>query len=59
MRQNGSPILKITQVDAILDGTFYIHTHQNHRKAVEERMRAILDGKAPAMPEEGHEVFGK
>ena len=45
--------------DAILDGTFYIHTHQNHRKAVEERMQAILDGKSPAMPEEGHEVFGK
>jgi NAD(P)-dependent dehydrogenase (short-subunit alcohol dehydrogenase family) len=44
--------------DAILDGTFYIHTHQNHRKAVEERMRAIIDGKSPAMPEEGHEVFG-
>ena len=45
--------------DAILDGTFYIHTHTRHRKAVEERMRAIMDGKDPVMPEEGHEVFAK
>ena len=45
--------------DAILDGTFYIHTHENHRAAVEQRMRAILDGKRPAMPEGGHAVFGK
>jgi NAD(P)-dependent dehydrogenase (short-subunit alcohol dehydrogenase family) len=45
--------------DAILDGTFYIHTHENHRAAVEERMRAILDGGRPALPEGGHAVFGK
>ena len=45
--------------DAILDGTFYIHTHENHRAAVEQRMQAILDGKRPAMPEGGHAVFGK
>ncbi len=44
---------------AILDGTFYIHTHENHRAAVEQRMKAILDGKAPAMPEAGHGVFAK
>ena len=45
--------------DAILDGTFYIHTHTNHRQAVERRMKAIIDAKAPVMPEEGHEVFAK
>jgi NAD(P)-dependent dehydrogenase (short-subunit alcohol dehydrogenase family) len=45
--------------DAILDGAFYIHTHENHRAAVEERMRAILDGDRPALPEGGHAVFGK
>jgi short-subunit dehydrogenase len=45
--------------DAILDGTFYIHTHENHRAAVEARLQAILDGKKPAMPEGGHAVFGK
>jgi NAD(P)-dependent dehydrogenase (short-subunit alcohol dehydrogenase family) len=44
---------------AVLDGTFYIHTHTNHRKAVKERMQAIMDGDHPAMPEEGHEVFAK
>jgi NAD(P)-dependent dehydrogenase (short-subunit alcohol dehydrogenase family) len=45
--------------EAILDGTFYIHTHENHRRAVEQRMRAILDGARPAVPEGGHAVFGK
>ena len=45
--------------DAILDGTFYIHTHENVRAAVEGRMQGILDAKAPAMPEGGHAVFGK
>ena len=45
--------------DAILDGTFYIHTHANFRAAVEQRMQGILDGKRPAMPEGGHAVFGK
>ncbi|MFP6638766.1 MAG: SDR family NAD(P)-dependent oxidoreductase [Myxococcota bacterium] len=45
--------------DAILDGTFYIHTHENHRKAVEQRMQGILDAKEPAMPEGAHAVFGK
>jgi NAD(P)-dependent dehydrogenase (short-subunit alcohol dehydrogenase family) len=45
--------------DAILDGTFYIHTHENHRAAVTARMQAILDGKRPAMPEGAHAVFGK
>ena len=45
--------------DAILDGTFYIHTHENFRAAVEQRMQGILDAKAPAMPEGGHAVFGK
>ncbi len=45
--------------DAILDGTFYIHTHENVYAAVEKRMQAILDGKRPAMPEGGHAVFGK
>lgn len=45
--------------DAILDGTFYIHTHENHRAAVTARMQGILDGKRPAMPEGAHAVFGK
>ena len=45
--------------DAIRDGTFYIHTHENVRAAVEGRMQGILDAKAPAMPEGGHAVFGK
>ena len=45
--------------DAILDGTFYIHTHENFRAAVEQRMQGILDGKRPALPEGGHAVFGK
>ena len=45
--------------DAILDGTFYIHTHENVYAAVEKRMQAILDGKRPAMPDGGHAVFGK
>ena len=45
--------------DAILDGTFYIHTHENVHAAVKGRMQGILDGKAPAMPEGGHAVFGK
>jgi NAD(P)-dependent dehydrogenase (short-subunit alcohol dehydrogenase family) len=45
--------------DAVLDGTFYIHTHENVRAAVEQRMQAILDGKRPAMPEGGHAVFNK
>ena len=45
--------------DAILNGTFYIHTHDNVRAAVEGRMQGILDAKAPAMPEGGHAVFGK
>jgi len=45
--------------DAILDGTFYIHTHQNHHAAVEARMRAILDAKQPAEPEGGQAVFTK
>jgi NAD(P)-dependent dehydrogenase (short-subunit alcohol dehydrogenase family) len=45
--------------DAILDGTFYIHTHENHRAAVEARMQGILDGKRPAMPEGAHAVFSK
>ena len=44
---------------AVLDGTFYIHTHTNHRDAVEKRMKAIIEAKAPVMPEEGHEVFAK
>lgn len=42
---------------AILDGTFYIHTHENFRTAVEQRLQAILDGKRPAMPEGGPLVF--
>lgn len=46
-------------LDAILDGTFYIHTHENHRAAVTARMQGILDGKRPAMPEGAHAVFGK
>jgi NAD(P)-dependent dehydrogenase (short-subunit alcohol dehydrogenase family) len=44
---------------AILDGTFYIHTHEGFRTAVEQRLRAILDGKRPALPEGGHAVFGR
>ena len=43
--------------DAIRDGTFYIHTHRKARPAVEQRMRAILDGTRPALPEDGHGVF--
>jgi len=45
--------------DAILDGTFYIHTHQNVRRAVEERMQGILDARRPALPEGGQAVFSK
>ncbi len=45
--------------DAILDGTFYVHTHEGHRAAVEERLQAILDGKRPALPEGGHAVFSR
>jgi short-subunit dehydrogenase len=45
--------------DAVLDGTFYIHTHENHRLAVEQRMRGILDGKGPATPDGGQAVFTK
>ena len=45
--------------DAILDGTFYIHTHENVRSAVEKRMRGILDARRPALPDGGHAVFGK
>lgn len=45
--------------DAILDGTFYIHTHENMRAAVEARMQGILDAKRPALPGGGHGVFGK
>jgi len=44
---------------AILDGTFYIHTHENVYAAIEGRMQGILDAKAPAMPAGGHAVFGK
>ncbi|NQZ95427.1 MAG: SDR family NAD(P)-dependent oxidoreductase [Myxococcales bacterium] len=45
--------------ESILDGTFYIHTHENVRLAVEQRMQGILDAKRPAMPDGGHAVFGK
>jgi NAD(P)-dependent dehydrogenase (short-subunit alcohol dehydrogenase family) len=45
--------------DAVLDGTFYIHTHENVFAAVEKRMQGILDGKRPALPDGGHAVFGK
>ena len=45
--------------DAIRDGTFYIHTHENVRAAVEQRMQAIVDAKRPALPDGGHAVFGK
>jgi len=45
--------------DAILDGTFYIHTHDNVHAAVQSRMQGILDAKSPAMPEGGHAVFGE
>jgi len=45
--------------DAILDGTFYIHTHENVRTAVKQRMQAILDERRPALPAGGHAVFSK
>ena len=45
--------------DAVLGGTFYIHTHENVHAAVQARMQGILDGKSPAMPEGGHAVFGE
>ena len=44
---------------AVLDGTFYIHTHENHRAAVEARMEAIRDGRPPAKPEGGQAVFAR
>ena len=45
--------------DAVLDGTFYIHTHENVHVAVEERMRSILDAQRPAVPPGGYAVFNK
>ena len=44
---------------AIVDGTFYVHTHENHRRAVQERADAIVDAKRPALPEGGQAVFSK
>jgi hypothetical protein len=45
--------------DAILDDTFYIHTHENVHAAVQARMQGILNAKSPAMPAGGHAVFGE
>ena len=45
--------------NAVLDGTFYIHTHENGHAAVRARLQGILDGKAPATPEGGQAVFSK
>ena len=44
---------------AVLDGTFYIHTHENVYDAVRARLQGILDAKKPAMPEGGQSVFSK
>ncbi len=43
--------------DAILEPRFYIHTHAKARAAVEQRMQAIVDGRRPALPPDGHGVF--
>ena len=61
MMENSMPADRVAGLvhDAILDGTFYINTHENYRAAVEARMRAILDGKAPARPEGDQMVFAK
>ncbi|MCH2172909.1 SDR family NAD(P)-dependent oxidoreductase [Myxococcota bacterium] len=44
---------------AVLDGTFYIHTHENVYAAVQARLQGILDATSPATPEGGQAVFSK
>jgi len=45
--------------DAILDGEFYVVTHESTLPEVERRMRAILDGGPPAIPTGGPLTFTK
>lgn len=59
--QNSMPADDVADLvhSAVLDGTFYIHTHENVYDAVRARLQGVLDGKRPATPEGGQAVFSK
>jgi NAD(P)-dependent dehydrogenase (short-subunit alcohol dehydrogenase family) len=45
--------------DAVMNGQFYIFTHGRTGAAVEQRMRRMVAGENPELPEGGIEVFTK